>query len=205
MKKPVNLYFTKHGQTVVRYGCIDGTIVERCVSRPTALLLQPADENAAVEASAIETASALLFHAYRGMALRPELDWTLKGDFSPLFHEVFQHLLACLRKPAEERWCVRGEPNKFLHFGYRTTEGHYILGAFVLPWGKPTVFTFRAGDLIEALPPTAPFATMTIESVADGLAPQCDQHMGWDTRIRLPMVENGAALLHLIPEPLEVQ
>lgn len=203
--RAVNLYFTSQGQTVLRYGCGEGSRRERVVARPTALLTLAADSEAAVEGQGLASARAVLFHAFRGMTLNPTGAWHLAGEFSPEYRMVFDHLLRFFHAPADERWCVRGEPGKFLHFGYRTAEGEYFLGAFVLPWGKPTVFTFRAEDLIQALPPKRPFATMTVETLGDGLPLQRVSGMGWDTRVRLPLVEDGAVLLHFIPEDQEVE
>jgi hypothetical protein len=38
-----------------------------------------------------------------------------------------------------------------------------------------------------------------IYTEADGLPAQWDSEMAWDTRIRLPIAENGAALIRVIP------
>ena len=73
------------------------------------------------------------------------------------------------------------------------------MGAFVLPCGKPAVLTFRLEDLIDTLPPASPFEKVDILSEADGLPAQCDQGLPWDTRVRLPIADNGAALLRITP------
>lgn len=205
MQKPVNLYYTPQGLTALRYGRCDGSMVERTVSRPSALLLEATDPAAAVEAKMLRTAQAVMFNAFRAMPLKPEADWTLASDadVSPLFRETFQHLLTFLRQPLERRWCVRGEPHYFLQFGYQTMDGRYVMGAFVLPCGKPSVLTFRAEDILQALPSARAFATMTVVSASDGASQQTDVEMGWDTRIRLPINDNGAALVELIPNLLE--
>lgn len=205
MQKPVNLYYTPQGLTALRYSRCDGSIVERIVSRPSALLLEAADSMAAVEAKVLSTAQAVMFNAFRAIPLMPEGDWKLaaEADASPLFRETFQHLLTFLRQPPKRRWCVRGEPHYFLLFGYQAMDGSYLMGAFVLPCGKPSVLTFRAEDLLQALPPAQAFATMTVVSASDGATQQTDVNMGWDTRIRLPINDNGAALVKLIPNLTE--
>jgi hypothetical protein len=205
MRKPVNLYYTPQGHTALRYSRVDGSIVERLVKRPTALLVDVADPMAEVQACELPSAQALLFNAYRAMPLIPEAAWSMAKDanVSTLFHETFQHFLTFLRQPPEKRWCVRGEPHSFLQFGYQGSDGCYIMGAFVLPCGKPSVLTFRSEDLIQALPPSSPFSTMTVVSASDGATEQTDLNMGWDTRIRLPIQDNGAALIKLYPNPTQ--
>jgi hypothetical protein len=203
MSKPVNLYYTAQGLCALRYSRIDGAYVDRLVKRPTALLVAPADPTAALQAKPFFSAQEMLFHAYRSMPLMPEARWELSAQaaVSPLCRETFQHFLTFLRQPPEARWCVRGEPHTFLQFGYQATDGRYFMGAFVLPCGKPWVLTFRSEDLIRSIRPLSPFATMTITSQSDGSEPQTDAHMGWDTRIRLPIQDKGAALIELLPNP----
>lgn len=200
MTPPVNLFFTPDGQTAVRYWRKDGAVRERRVRFPAQLLTAAPDPAAEVRPCCLETPHAALFAAFRGIPLCPGGDWRLaEGDaFRPLFRQAFAALLAMLRRPPEERWCVRGEPGSFLQFGFREAQG-YVMGALALPCGKPIVLTFRAADLIEALPPSAPFAEMDIHSEADGLPPRVDAAMGWDTRIRLPIADAGGALLRLTP------
>ncbi len=199
---PVNLYFSSsaQGQTVLRYWRNDGRVAERCVRFPAELLTQPPDPEADIRTTLLESPYAALFAAFRGMPLRPDLPWRLadNGAFQPCFRQAFDGLLQMLRRAPEERWCVRGEPGWFVQFGLREADG-YTMGAWVLPCGKPAVLTFRAEDLIRALPPHTPFAEMTITSEADGLPPQTAQNCGWDTRIRLPIADCGGALVRLSP------
>lgn len=203
MMLPVNLYYNQQGQTVLRYWLQTGATNERVVAAPAYLLTALADAQAVVNACVLETPSAVLYSAFRRMPLCPEADWQLTGDaFSTLYQQVFEALVRMLRLPPSKRWCVRGEPGWFLQFGFQEADGSYTMGAFVLPCGKPAVLTFRAEDLIEALPPKAPFATMDIQSEADGLAAQMDCAQPWDTRIRLPIADNGAALVRLFPNAL---
>ncbi len=174
------------------------------MSHPAALLMAPPDPTAMGNPHLLQTPEEVLFCAFRGMPLCPEGDWCLAEEsFSDTFRATFEALLRMLRKPPEERWCVRGEPGWFLQFGLREEDGSYTMGAFVLPCGKPAVLTFRAEDLIRDLPPREPFATMEVSSIADGLPLQTDCHMAWDTRVRLPIADRGAALIVLRPEPLE--
>ena len=197
---PVNLYFTAEGQTAVRYRRTDGTVAERRVRFPAQLLVQPPDSAADVRPGCLDTPYAALFAAFRGIPLRPEGNWHLAkgGAFSPVFRAAFEALLKMLRRPPEERWCVRGEPGWFLQFGFR--EGRdYAMGALVLPCGTPAVLTFRSEDLIEALPPNVPFAEMDLSSVADGLPEQRATAQGWDTRLRLPIADCGGAMVRLFP------
>lgn len=197
---PVNLYFTAQGRTVLRYWRVDGSVVERQVRSPAALLCQEPDPEAVVSPRALENAEAVLFAAFRELPLCPQGAWALaEAGFTPLYREAFAALLRMVRRPVAERWCRRGEPGWFLQFGLREADGSYTMGAFVLPCGKPAVLTFRAGDLIEALPGARPFATMDVLSAADGLAEQRDAAVGWDARIRLPIAERGAALVRLLP------
>lgn len=200
MTPPVNLFFTPDGQTALRYWRKDGTVRERRVRFPAQLLTAAPDADAAVRPRCLETPHAALFAAFRGIPLYPGGDWRLaEGDaFRPLFRQTFAALLAMLRRPPEERWCVRGEPGGFLQFGFRDAQG-YTMGALALPCGRPIVLTFRAEDLIGALPPPRPFAEMDITSEADGLPPRTDPAMAWDTRIRLPLADSGGALLRLSP------
>ncbi len=204
MASPVNLFFTAQGQTALRYWTQSGERRERVVSHPAALLLESPDPEADVAPGELETPEAVLFAAFRALPLCPNGAWRLKaGAFSPLWERTFAGLLAMLRKPPAERWCVRGEPGWFLQFGLRL-EGtpSYAMGAFVLPCGKPAVLTFRAEDLIERLPPRKPFARMSVVSEADGLEARRDEGMGWDTRIRLPLADRGAAWITLEPEEI---
>ena len=197
---PVNLYFTAEGRTALRYWRADGSVVERQVRSPAALLCQGPDPEAAVTPRVLESAEAVLFAAFRELPLCPQGAWALaEAGFSPLYRDTFAALLRLLRRPVVERWCRRGEPGWFLQFGLREADGSYTMGAFVLPCGKPAVLTFRAADLIEALPGERPFATMDVLSAADGLAEQRDAAVGWDARIRLPIAERGAALVRLLP------
>lgn len=197
----VNLYFTPEGKTALRYRLTSGERRERTVAYPAALLSLPGESEAEVNLQPLHNPEAVLFAAFRAIPLRPDAPWTLTDapDFTPLFRETFAALLRMMRLPPEARWCRRGEPGKFLQFGFREADGSYTMGAFVLPCGKPAVLTFRAEDLITALPPEKPFATMTITSAADGLAEQVDAAMAWDTRIRLPIADRGAALITLRP------
>lgn len=197
---PVNLYYDANGQTIVRYWRTDGAVYERTAAFPAQLLTLPADEAAAVTARPLETPAAVLFAAFRQMPLMPMADWKLAfSDVTDCYRATFDALLRMLRLPADQRWCVRGEPGWFLQFGLREADGSYTLGAFVLPCGKPAVLTFRLEDLIEALPPQQAFEVADIYTEADGLPAQWDSEMAWDTRIRLPIAENGAALIRVIP------
>ena len=197
---PVNLYYDVNGQTVVRYWRTDGSVAERRVAFPAQLLTQPADDAAVVSTRALETPSAVLFAAFRQMPLAPQAEWRLAGPgMSVCFEETFAALLRMLRLPPSERWCVRGEPGWFLQFGFQEADGSYTMGAFVLPCGKPAVLTFRLEDLIDTLPPASPFEKVDILSEADGLPAQCDQGLPWDTRVRLPISDNGAALIRITP------
>lgn len=199
---PANLYFTPEGWTALRYWRRDGSVCERRVRFPAQLLTAPPDPAADVRPRTLDTPHAALFAVFRTIPLRPEGDWRLaEGEaFLPCFRKAFDVLLAMLRRPPEERWCVRGEPGWFVQFGFRETKG-YAMGALVLPCGKPAVLTFRAADLIEALPPPHPFAEMDILSEADGLPPRTDAAQGWDTRLRLPIADCGGALVRLMPRP----
>lgn len=198
----VNLYFTPEGKTALRYRLTTGERRERTVDFPSALLTQPAEPEAEVNLQPLHNPEAALFAAFRAIPLRPDAPWTLteSPDFSPLYRETFAALLRMMRLPPEQRWCRRGEPGRFLQFGFREKDGSYTMGAFILPCGKPAVLTFRAEDLITALPPDFPFATMEIRSVADGLPEQIDPEKAWDTRIRLPIADRGAALITLRPQ-----
>lgn len=200
MTSPVNLFFAPDGQTVLRYWRKDGSVCERHTRFPAQLLTARPDPEADVRPCVLETPHAALFAAFRGIPLRPEADWRLaEGEaFGPVFREAFAALLSMLRRPPAERWCVRGEPGFFLQFGFREAGG-YLMGALLLPCGKPAVLTFRAEDLIEAQPPPVPFAEMDVRSEADGLPPRMDAAVGWDTRLRLPIAAPGGALLRLIP------
>ncbi len=194
---PTNLYFTPTGATVLRYQTSCG-VRERTVDFPAALLTQPADDDACVTPRLLTTPEEVLFHAFRALPLMPHGDWRLAEDrFSETYRATFNALLRMLRQPPEARWCVRGEPGCFLQFGLREADGSYTMGAFVLPCGKPAVLTFRAEDLIQMLPPAQPFATMEVMSVADGLPARTDEAVAWDTRIRLPIADRGAALIRL--------
>lgn len=196
--RPVNLYYTPDGQTALRYWRRDGSIVERVVRFPAQLVMQAPDAEAEVTPRVLETPSAALFAAFRAIPLCPQGEWRLaEGEaFGPVFRAAFEAFLEMMRKPVEERWCVRGEPGYFLQFGMREGEG-YTMGALVLPCGKPAVLTFRAEDLIQALPPARAFETMSITSQAEGLSKETSPSMGWDTRIRLPITTPGGALLKL--------
>ena len=197
---PRNLYYTQHGTTVLRYWQNNGKSACRETPYPAALLSCPPDPSASVRPGVLETPRAVMFEAFRGLPLAPTGDWTLGPDgFSPLYRNVFAALLRMLRLPPEQRWCVRGEPGWFLQFGLHETDGSYTLGAFILPCGKPAVLTFRSADLLDALPSETPFVAMDITSASDGLSEQTDERMGWDTRIRLPIADNGAALIRLRP------
>ncbi len=220
---PTNLYFTPTGATALRYWTTSG-VRERVVNFPAALLTQPPDATALITLSDhsttnvrardtssepatvgitpqfLSTAEAVLFNAFRAMPLKPDGDWRLaEGVFSETYQATFAALLRMLRQPPEARWCVRGEPGWFLQFGLRETDGSYTMGAFVLPCGKPAVLTFRAEDLIQTLPPERPFAEMDVITVADGLPEQKNAALVWDTRIRLPIADRGAALIRLLP------
>lgn len=197
----VNLYFTPEGKTALRYRLTSGERRQRTVDFPAALLTQCGEPAAEVNLQPLHNPEAALFAAFRTIPLRPEAPWELtdSSDFTPLFRETFAALLRMMRLPPEARWCRRGEPGKFLQFGFREADGSYTMGAFILPCGKPAVLTFRAEDLITALPPPEPFATMDITSAADGLSEQTDPEMAWDARIRLPIADRGAALITLRP------
>lgn len=200
----VNLYFTPTGETALRYRLSSGERRQRTVAFPAALLTQPEEPEAEVNLQPLPSPEAVLFAAFRTLPLRPNARWTLEDnpDFSPLYRETFAALLRMMRLPPEKRWCRRGEPGKFLQFGLQEADGSYTMGAFILPCGKPAVLTFRAEDLITTLPPEKPFATMEITSDADGLCAQVNPDMAWDTRIRLPIADRGAALIKLKPNLL---
>lgn len=200
MTAPTNLYFDPRGRTRLRYHAA-GAVRERTAPCPAALLRLPPDPDAeAVPTRPLQTPRAALFHAFRALPLRPEADWRLApGDaFTPLWRTAFDALLRMLRRPPEARWCVRGEPGWFLQFGLREDDGAYTMAALLLPNGKPAVLTFRAEDLLDALPPPRPFAEMDTTTQADGLPPQTDR-LPWHARIRLPIDTPGAALLTLRP------
>lgn len=198
----VNLYFTPEGKTALRYRLASGERRERSVAYPAALLSLPGDPEAEVNLQPLHNPEAALFAAFRAIPLRPDAPWSLTDtpEFTPLFRETFAAFLRMMRLPPEARWCRRGEPGKFLQFGFRESDGSYTMGAFVLPCGKPAVLTFRAEDLITALPSAEPFKTMTVISVADGIPEQLDSGMAWDTRIRLPIADRGAARITLRAE-----
>ncbi|MBQ9694461.1 MAG: hypothetical protein IJV69_06875 [Kiritimatiellae bacterium] len=200
---PVNLYFDVNGQTVLRYWRTNGTVAERRVDFPAHLLTSPEDPLAEVKGRALETPSAVLFAAFRQIPLAPGADWELTGQkMSVCYQATFAALLRMMRLPVEKRWCVRGEPGWFLQFGFQETDGSYTLGAFVLPCGKPAVLTFRLEDVIDTLPPEKPFQTADIHTEADGLLAQWDYGLPWDTRVRLPIADNGAALIRVIPNEM---
>ncbi len=197
---PVNLYFQPDGTTALRYWCKHGGVVERCAAFPAQLLTLPPDADAAVTACALETPAAVLFAAFRAMPLAPALDWRLAGaGMSEVYQATFAALLRMLRLPPERRWCVRGEPGWFLQFGLQEADGSYTMGAFVLPCGKPAALTFRTTDLIEHLMPEEAFERADFITEADGLPAQTDAALPWDTRVRLPIADNGAALVRIRP------
>lgn len=198
--KPLNLHFDDRGCTCLRYWTAGG-VRTRIVPYPAALLTAPPAPEAEVSPRTLATPAEALFQTFRALPLRPDGPWVLAGGdaFPPVWRKAFAALLRLLRRPPAERWCVRGEPGWFLQFGLRETDGAYTMGAFVLPNGKPAVLTFRPCDLIEALPPAHPFATMDIVSEADGLAARTDPDLPWDTRVRLPIATPGGALLTLRP------
>lgn len=196
---PVNLYFTPDGQTALRYWRQGGEVTERRVDFPAELLTQAPDPQAEIVARPLTSATDVLFAAFRAMPLRPELDWRLGPGFSEHYQKTFAALLRMLRSPCEKRWCVRGEPGWFLQFGLLEEESSYTLGAFVVPCGKPAVLTFRLADAIERLPLARPFATMDLTSSTDLLPEETAKDVAWDTRIKLPIPDNGSALLRLHP------
>lgn len=196
--RPTNLYYDR-GRTCLRYWA-GGAPRERVAPFPAALVTLPPDPEAEVTPRALATPAEALFQMFRGIPLRPEGAWSLaEGAFPPVWREAFGHFLRMVHQPPEARWCVRGEPGWFLQFGLREADGAYTLGAFVLPCGKPAVLTFRAEDLIEALPPPRFFAVMDIRSEADGLEAREDEAWPWDTRVRLPIASPGAAIVRLRP------
>lgn len=197
---PVNLYFKPDGRTALRYWHQAGGVVERCVDFPAQLLTSPSDAEADIAARPLTTPAAVLFAAFRAMPLAPHLPWYLNGEgMSEVYQETFAALLRMLRLPPEQRWCVRGEPGWFLQFGLQEADGSYTLGAFVLPCGKPAALTFRTMDLVEHLPPSKPFEVADFITKADGLEARTDKGLPWDTRVRLPIADNGAALVRVIP------
>lgn len=197
--KPLNLHFDDRGHTCLRYWTAMG-VRTRTVPSPAALLTAPPVPEAEVVPRVLATPAEALFQMFRGIPLRPDGAWALEAEaFPPIWREAFAAFMRMMALPTEARWCVRGEPEWFLQFGLRETDGSYTMGAFVLPCGKPAVLTFRPCDLIEALPPTPPFATMNIISEADGLAARTDPGLPWDTRVRLPIATPGGALLTLRP------
>ena len=201
MGAPVNLYYTADGRTVLRYWTRSGRIRERIVRHPAALLMQPPDVEADVSPGVLETPEAVMFAAFRALPLCPHGAWCLaSGRFSTVYERVFALLLRMLREQSERRWCVRGEPGWFLQFGVGEQDPvQYSLGAFVLPCGRPAVLTFRTADMVERVPMERPFAEMTVISEADGLPARIDDRMPWDTRVRLPIAERGAAKITLNP------
>lgn len=197
--RPVNLYYDARGRTCLRYWAL-GAPRGRTVAFPAALLTQPPDPEAEVAPRVFASPAEALFGMFRGMPLRPEGGWALAREgFPAVWREAFDAFLRMLRLPPGERWCVRGEPGWFLQFGLREADGAYTMGAFVLPCGRPAVMTFRAEDLIEALPPPRFFAVMDIRSEADGLEAREDEAWPWDTRVRLPIASPGAAIVRLRP------
>lgn len=197
---PVNLYFKPDGTTALRYWRKGGNVVERTAAFPAQLLTLPPDATAEVVAQTLETPAAVLFAAFRAMPLAPALDWQLAREgMSEVYRATFAALLRMLRLPPEKRWCVRGEPGWFLQFGLQEADGSYTMGAFVLPCGKPAALTFRTTDLIEHLMPEAIFECADFITEADGLPARTDHALPWDTRVRLPIADNGAALIRIIP------
>jgi hypothetical protein len=197
---PVNLYFKPDGTTALRYWNRQERVVERVVAFPAQLLTQPADTEAWITAQTLTTAAGVFFAAFRMMPLAPALDWQVAiPGMSEVYSETFAALLRMLRLPPEKRWCVRGEPGWFLQFGLQETDGSYTMGAFVLPCGKPAALTFRTTDLIEHLIPEAAFECADFITEADGLPARTDYALPWDTRVRLPIADNGAALIRIHP------
>lgn len=199
---PVNLVYEASGGVLLRYWVCGGAGVrERRVRCPAALLRGAPDGEAMVRPGVLETPEAVLFAAFRGMPLVPGPGWRLAegGAFSPLYREVFGALQRFFLLPERERWCVRGEPGWFLQFGFREGDGSYVMGAFVLPCGKPAALTFRVADLVEALPLERPFGEVRVWSAADGLPAEDRAGLAWDVRVRLPIVERGAALVRVFP------
>ena len=198
--RPVNLYFKPDGSTALRYWRRDGSVAERSAAFPAQLLTSAPDAEAAVAVQDLTTPAAVLFAAFRAMPLAPHLAWQLNGtEMSEVYRATFAALLRMLRLPPEQRWCVRGEPGWFLQFGLREADGSYTLGAFVLPCGKPAALTFRTADLIEHLPPETAFEFADFVTEADGVPARTDCALPWDTRVRLPIQDNGAALVRVIP------
>jgi hypothetical protein len=197
---PVNLYFKPDGTTALRYWLREGGVKERCVDFPAQLLTREPDPAAQVKVRTFTTPTEMLFSAFRAMPLAPELDWQMSGEgVSEVFQETFAALLRMLRLPPAQRWCVRGEPGWFLQFGLREADGSYTLGAFVLPCGKPAALTFRTADCIEYLMPETPFELVDFITAADGCPARTDHALPWDTRVRMPIADYGAALVRVIP------
>lgn len=197
---PFNLYYTPDGKTALRYLLRGGAFRERIVPFPAALLTAPPDPEAAVCPRTLLTPREALFSAFRMIPLSPDGAWKLaETGFSPVFRRAFDLLLRMLRMPPERRWCTRGEPEWFLQFGLHDEE-MWEMAALVLPCGKPAALTFRAEDFFRALGPAAKDRPFALLSVSDGAPKETVHGVGSDIRIRLPVDDNGGAIVRFVPE-----
>lgn len=195
-----NLYYTPDGQTALRYFLKSGAVRERIVSFPAALLTEPPDPEAAVCPRTLLTPREALFCAFRMIPLSPDGAWELaETGFSPVFRRAFDLLLRMLRMSPDRRWCSRGEPEWFLQFGLRDDD-RLEMAALVLPCGKPAALTFRAEDLFRALGDAAEDRRFTLVSVSDGAPEETLHGVEPDIRIRMPVEDNGGAIVRFIPE-----
>ncbi len=193
------LSYSNLGQTQLSYPTATG-LTTWTVSRPTALLVQapPTRPLHLDEPYPLLTPAQALEALFTDIPLNPELNWQAPETSRDDFKAAFALALQMLRLPCDKRWAVRGEPDHFLMGGFQPDPTHWTLFALVLKTGKPATLTFRCEDIICALPPPAPFATMNIAiEPSHPDFPPIEYDKPWDTRVKLDLPHDGGAIITL--------
>lgn len=200
IETPENLSYTPDGKTRLTYVSEAG-LAQCQVDFPAQLLTHTFDPAPLpLDSFPLANAQAALFACFSAMPLSPRTDWQAPSDALPCFREAFAIILATLRQPAQNRWIVRGEPHHFLIAGHRVSTG-WDIGAITVARGKPAVLCIRAEDIIRALPLEHPFATAQFSFQSDGSPAETLDDIPWDTRVRLPIADNGGMVLRIRVTP----
>lgn len=143
-----------------------------------------------------ETPAAALEGLFCAVPLAPQAAWLPPADALPVFDRAFRLAVELMRLPAWERWAVRGEPDHFLVLGARTEQG-WRLAVLTVARGKPAVICLRFEDLIRALPMSGPTVSVDVAFEGDGIEAERITSAGWDTRLRVPVADNGGVVVTL--------
>lgn len=192
------LFYAAGGVVCLPYETETGALAVAVAPYPAALAAMTFDPAPRALAGVhFENPASALEALFTRIPLSPASAWQPPANALPGFKAAFEAAVELLRLPACERWAVRGEPEHFVMVGGRTAEGWRVAIVMVAK-GKPAVITLRCEDVVRALPQRVPTRALTLIFSGDGFTAERIEEAGWDARLRLPLADNGGAVIELI-------